>query len=60
MTIMIVCNCEHDFQDEMYGKQRRVANTNGKGCTCTVCGKTTVGKGAVDEKAKAPVGKKKK
>lgn len=36
-----ICDCKHDFQDERYGKQKRVFNTcsNGKGARCTVCNK---------------------
>lgn len=39
MTIIISCKCEHTFQDELYGKGRRVHNAclNNK-ARCTVCG----------------------
>lgn len=37
------CNCQHEFQDRVYGKNRRVFNAmgaNGKsGIRCSVCGK---------------------
>lgn len=43
------CDCEHEFQDQIYGKGMRVWNPLGKGkdqgtnYICTVCGKTTGG-----------------
>lgn len=33
------CTCQHDFQDRVYGKGKRVHTVGGKGTTCTVCGK---------------------
>lgn len=45
-TMIIVCDCKHDDQDQMYGKGRRVHNrskdkTSGRweNARCTVCGK---------------------
>ena len=40
-AIVIKCTCSQDFQDAMYGKTMRVANTKFKGeeATCVVCGK---------------------
>lgn len=43
------CTCNHEFQDETYGKGMRVFNPIGKGSNqgdnyiCTVCGKTSGG-----------------
>ena len=43
MTEVIQCTCKSEFQDELYGKGMRLANTMGKdkpsGYRCTVCGK---------------------
>lgn len=38
------CNCSHSFQDQLYGKGKRLMNSIGKstkitGYRCTVCGK---------------------
>jgi len=33
------CDCPHAFQDERYGKGRRVHNDFAKGIRCTVCNK---------------------
>jgi len=39
-TVIRKCNCEHSFQDKLYGFSMRVFNV-GKGLIrCTVCGKT--------------------
>jgi len=41
-TKIIVCNCEHKYQDSKYGKQKRLANKCGAKThvfyRCTVCG----------------------
>jgi len=43
-TKIIKCNCEHEYQDEKYGKYYRLHNETGgrdrskKGWRCTVCG----------------------
>jgi len=39
---LIKCECQHQYQDEKYGKAVRVHNESkdGKKNTCTVCGKT--------------------
>lgn len=38
-TKTIKCTCTHDFQDQQYGKQQRLANVNEleNSATCTVC-----------------------
>lgn len=47
-TYIIDCNCKHEFQDNTYGKQKRVATPSTKSTentrevSCTVCGKTKV------------------
>lgn len=33
--------CDHEFQDGLYGKNRRVMNRTKDGWRCTVCGTTT-------------------
>lgn len=41
-AVIIQCDCPHEFQDSLYGKQKRVANVKDakpQECTCTVCGK---------------------
>jgi len=37
MTKIMVCSCEHKYQDEKYGKAKRVFNKTVKGYRCTVC-----------------------
>ena len=39
-TIIRPCECNHTFQDKVYGKQKRVHNMSDTGAqiTCTVCG----------------------
>jgi len=39
-TIILKCKCYHEYQDKIYGKQRRVHNIKkgGEKATCTVCG----------------------
>ena len=38
-TRILRCNCEHKFQDQRYGKGKRVHNkTKDGGWRCTVCG----------------------
>lgn len=43
MSKVMKCNCQHESQDELYGKGMRLFNectVNGKdGYRCTVCGK---------------------
>lgn len=37
-TIILKCSCEHEAQDEMYGKSMRVHNVSPTGkAACTVC-----------------------
>lgn len=36
---VLLCNCEHTFQDETYGKGRRLHNPFKNGFRCTVCGR---------------------
>jgi len=40
-TKIIECDCAHDYQDQKYGKQKRVGNWAPKqsGHRCTVCRK---------------------
>jgi len=45
-TVIVNCNCKHEYQDKQYGKGRRVANVTTKEvgknkfvATCTVCNK---------------------
>jgi hypothetical protein len=33
------CGCVNEYQDETYGKGRRVMNITTKGIRCSVCGK---------------------
>ena len=35
---VMACICDHEYQDEKYGKRRRLHNPNAKGYVCTVCG----------------------
>lgn len=37
-TIILKCNCKDDYQDEKYGKNRRVHNMCDKGARCVTCG----------------------
>ena len=45
MTKIIKCRCKSEFQDERYGKGKRVHNqttkNNGRTYRCTVCGNET-------------------
>lgn len=37
-TIVLPCNCNHEYQDQTYGKGLRLHNTNKDGkAFCTVC-----------------------
>jgi rubrerythrin len=48
---VVACNCKHEFQDEHYGKGKRLANLTGKGeYRCTVCG--TLHRGPSEQPAK--------
>ena len=38
-SIVQKCTCEHDFQDEKYGKGMRLKNMCVKGARCTICEK---------------------
>jgi hypothetical protein len=51
-TIVKNCKCEHAYQDEKYGRGKRLHNAlpNG-GARCTVCGLTT-DKGSEGKKKK--------
>ncbi len=46
-SVIIHCNCQHEYQDQKYGKGKRVANKcktgkSGDGLyRCTVCSKET-------------------
>ena len=60
--MIVNCTCEHKYQDETYGKGRRVANKAGKDSNpmkCTVCGKAT-SKTVYPSKKAAEKGKGKK
>ena len=46
------CICKHTFQDETYGKSRRVMNACQGGYRCTVCG-ASASKETKPEPAKA-------
>lgn len=37
-AIVVSCSCTHKYQDDTYGKGRRLANLTIKGSRCTVCG----------------------
>lgn len=37
-TAILTCTCEHKYQDEKYGKNKRLHNETDKGYRCTVCG----------------------
>lgn len=40
-TVIMRCNCEHEYQDKKNGSQNRVFNRcAGNNARCTVCGKT--------------------
>ena len=36
--MIIRCTCEHEFQDKVHGRKKRVHNQCNKGWRCTVCG----------------------
>lgn len=40
-TTIISCTCKHEYQDKVYGTNKRLANMkfNLDKATCTVCGK---------------------
>lgn len=38
MTDIMFCGCESEFQDNEYGKGKRVHNKTLKSWRCTVCG----------------------
>lgn len=43
-TVIIRCNCKSEYQDKVYGNNKRVANVKGDKADstkyrCTVCGK---------------------
>lgn len=59
-TTMIICDCEHEFQDKEYGSHKRVANVKDSKpteCTCTVCGRIRPSK---TQRVEPPVDLKKK
>ena len=39
-TLISDCICAHDYQDQTYGKYKRVFNHGMKQMACTVCSKT--------------------
>jgi hypothetical protein len=45
MMKILACTCEHEFQDETYGKGKRAMNPKDSKegeYTCTVCGKVHI------------------
>ncbi len=44
-TMIKDCACSHEYQDQKYGKNKRVFNEGMKQYRCTVCGKIS---GSVD------------
>ena len=42
MALVRKCSCEHDAQDQMHGKGRRVWNETYNGYRCTACGKSEI------------------
>ena len=44
-TIILECSCENSYQDQKYGKNKRVFNEGMKQYQCTVCSKMS---GSVD------------
>ena len=38
-TKVLRCSCGSKFQDEKYGRNKRLHNATTKGYRCTVCGK---------------------
>ena len=60
-AVIINCDCQSEFQDKLYGKNRRVANVKDAKpheCTCTVCGKIRNVKEKQSEAAISAKGKK--
>jgi hypothetical protein len=51
------CGCVNEFQDETYGKGKRVMSVTTKGVRCSVCGKEYTG---VTPKAEVKTDTKKK
>lgn len=59
-SVIIICDCSSNFQDETYGKNKRVANirdSKPQECTCTVCGKVRASK--LNEQKKGNISTKK-
>lgn len=58
------CVCQHEYQDKLYGKGRRVWNPLGvqgkSGIRCTVCKRENTSVIAKVDKEKAPKGKSSK
>ena len=51
--MILNCTCEHESQDKIHGKGRRVHNLTGKyRHRCTVCGNETGSADQVDKKSK--------
>ena len=38
-SIVLSCDCNNEFQDKEYGKNKRLHTLGLKGKVCTVCGK---------------------
>jgi len=43
-TKIIECSCEHEYQDEMYGRNKRIHNVGITKTKCTVCSSVKSGK----------------
>jgi hypothetical protein len=39
--MILKCNCKHEHQDQIHGKNMRVHTTANKGWRCTVCNSMT-------------------
>ena len=46
-TEIRTCTCMSEFQDNVYGNNKRLMNINTKGCAYTVCGKDLIGRTVV-------------
>lgn len=46
------CKCTNEFQDQVYGKNKRLFNDTVKGYRCTVCGTEKLDSNKVGKKKK--------
>ena len=51
-SILINCNCKHEYQDNKYGNGVRVANLSNKGWRCVVCSSIKAKAGETEDKKK--------